>query len=950
MSALASHSRAIAARGQRVMPAMRGARVREALVIGLLFSALLCVFYYEVLFLHRTFLPFGYPAEVLGSAPPWGFVGTVRKAIADFRLDSGGSAWQLEPWARAIAASYAAGEFPLWNPHQFFGTPLAGDAQPGAFDLFRLPPMLTTHAWGWDIYYITQSALGLVLTYVFARSVGFWVQASVLVGVAYTFCGFFFIRGNMHYIEIYHLLPGILWGTERIVRRHFRSGIALVAVGAAMSLFAGFPEVALLTFLFAGSYGAFRVAWAAVEDRRLSQAAQRCAALAVAWACGIALAAPMILPLVEYLGLSFNIHPPERQLGLVSLPLQALAFIGVPYIAGLPSKPIIAGAGYTVDDYSGAAVLLLAIIGLASLRRPTTPRPVVVFALVSVVGLGAKLYGVPGVERVGALPLLVQTFIYIYATPLLSFSVALLAGAGVQTIMDGGPSRRVMSVALVTLGLYVGLAAILNWQPLTEGGALHAAATLGLAFSAGLLVWLIATTSRSWGPGGAASACCLVVVGELFLLSPRGVYSDRFDTLSKPPFVTWLQQATAGQPFRVFSNDGLLYPDYASAFGLDDIRDVDGLYPRRTWDFVHTFLSPSTSDRYVGAFGHPELPTDLFGNKWLDMSNVRFVVRPAGHSPNDASLAESIVAQHYPPPEAFGVSEFTLDDQRREVLVQREPDEVAFHLTPDARQPTLAFFVGLDPRAQQGRVRFVAAVEAGGQRQTVYDRTVDPAVAEADRHWIPGTIDLTPYVGHDVDIWLRTEHLDDAAGVQPGWGDLHLAPLVNPDQFRLVYDNEVSIWENTRALPRAYLVGSVLGVATPTDAVVAMRDPGFDPSRTAVVEGASPRELSTARADSASSGTVTITNYGPQSVALTVDAAQPSLLVLTDSFYPGWQATVDGAAASILPTDVAFRGVLIEPGQHNVLFTYAPTSFAMGVAVAAVAVVVLGLTLRLFGR
>jgi Bacterial membrane protein YfhO len=951
MSALASPSRASAAPRHRAIPAPGGARAREALVVGLLFAALVCLFYYEVVFLNRTFLPFGYPAEILGPAPPWGFAGTVRKEIADFRLDSGGSAWQLEPWARAVAASYAAGTLPLWNPHQFFGTPLAGDAQPGAFDLFRLPAVLTTHGWAWDVYYLAQSALGLTLTYAFARSVGFRPQASFLVSVAYTFCGFFFIRGNMHYVEIYHLLPGILWGTERVVRGHARSGIALVAGGIALTLFAGFPEATLMTFLYAASYGAFRVGWAAVERRSWGLAARRLAALAVAWLGGVGLAAPLVVPLFEYLGLSFNIHPPERQLGLVSLPLRALGFIGVPYIAGLPSKPIVAAAGYTVDDYSGAAVLLLAIIGIASLGRLGPLRPVVVFALLSVIIWGAKLYGVPGVERVGGLPLLAQTLIYIFASPLLSLSLALLGGAGVQAIMSGGPSRRVATIALVVLGLYLGLAAALNWQPLTADGASHVAATLGLATGAGLLAWLVAVTARARGGLVAASACCLVVVGELFLLSPRGVYSDRYDTLVKPPFVAWLQQqAAAGQPFRVFSNDGLLYPDYASAFGLDDVRDVDALYPRRTWDFVHTFLSPSTSDRYVGGFGHPELPTELFGNTWLDLSNVRFVLRPAGHGPADASLAELIVARHYPPPAAFDVAEFTLDGQRREVLLQRAPEEVRFHATPEADRPTLTFFVGLDPRAPQGRVRFVASVEAGGQRRAAFQRTVDPVQTEADRHWIAGTIDLTPDVGRDVDVVFQAEPLDGPAGVRPGWGDLHLVPLVDPDRFRLVYDHEVSIWENTRALPRAYLVGSVLGVATQAEAIAALRDPGFDPARMAVVEGASAPDLPSASTDPGAVGTVTITDYGQQAVAMTVDAARPALLVLTDSFYPGWHATVDGADVPIMPTDVAFRGVLIAPGQHRVLYTYRPASFALGVAVAALAVVVLGLALWLAAR
>ena len=81
-----------------------------------------------------------------------------------------------------------------------------------------------------------------------------------------------------------------------------------------------------------------------------------------------------------------------------------------------------------------------------------------------------------------------------------------------------------------------------------------------------------------------------------------------------------------------------------------------------------------------------------------------------------------------------------------------------------------------------------------------------------------------------------------------------------------------------------------------------------------------------------------------------VHAACPGLLVLSDTFYPGWEARVNRHAAAIHPTDGLFRGVAVPAGTSTVTVRYRPESFRLGVLLAlaglgvfgAVSVVVLG--------
>ncbi len=77
---------------------------------------------------------------------------------------------------------------------------------------------------------------------------------------------------------------------------------------------------------------------------------------------------------------------------------------------------------------------------------------------------------------------------------------------------------------------------------------------------------------------------------------------------------------------------------------------------------------------------------------------------------------------------------------------------------------------------------------------------------------------------------------------------------------------------------------------------------------------------------------------------------QPGYLVLTDTHYPGWRATVDGQPAEILEANHAFRAVQLDRGEHTVLFEYQPLSFRLGAWITLVALVVLAAIPIISGR
>jgi len=67
---------------------------------------------------------------------------------------------------------------------------------------------------------------------------------------------------------------------------------------------------------------------------------------------------------------------------------------------------------------------------------------------------------------------------------------------------------------------------------------------------------------------------------------------------------------------------------------------------------------------------------------------------------------------------------------------------------------------------------------------------------------------------------------------------------------------------------------------------------------------------------------------------LDVNAESAGLLILSELYYPGWRATVNGRATEIYKVDGALRGILVPQGESRIAVAYAPFSFYAGGALS----------------
>jgi hypothetical protein len=148
-------------------------------------------------------------------------------------------------------------------------------------------------------------------------------------------------------------------------------------------------------------------------------------------------------------------------------------------------------------------------------------------------------------------------------------------------------------------------------------------------------------------------------------------------------------------------------------------------------------------------------------------------------------------------------------------------------------------------------------------------------------------------------------------------------------------DPAVTIYLNTRALPRAMVLFNAEVAADHDDAFDAVHSQTFDPSRTVVLEGGQALSQEPGRA------TIEIARYEPNEVAFNVSTDRPGYLFLGDVYHPDWRATIDGDAAPIEVANYAFRAVYLEPGDHVVEMRFVPSGWIAGLVATGLAVVAL---------
>ncbi|MCW5971072.1 MAG: YfhO family protein [Blastocatellales bacterium] len=880
-----------------------------------------------------------------------------------------GDGWTHNLGVRVLAGQIlASGALPLWNPHVFSGMPLLASVDPGALYPLNWIFTLLPPAAAMNALVIASYHLALAGAYLFARRTQCTRTASFAAAMIFAFGGFLITHlAHTHRLTAIVWLPWLLLAVEamaqsRMQRLQWLWGAA-GAVFIALQVFAGDPQTTLYGYCVVALYTFWRLTQ--IEDwivrRRLI------VGVMLMFASGALLSMMQLLPQAELLDQGGRARIGYEEFSSYSLPpRQALALI-MPYFFGgaalTPYSAPYSGAWNSMiqGGYTGLLGLTLAFAALIlRFRNPAVWLWTIAAVAALLLSFGAHLpadlyrlfYGIPVYN------LFRGSYRHLYE---FDFAVAMLAAIGIDALRK---SERAKAAAIAATGVTAVLLCAAVWMYSGAGRSLgDAEAAIPVAvFVTGAVAMLFFVLKRN-----NAAAVILLVILALDLASFGWFYDWRAvenriaGRLSDPPTLAFIKSRT-GSPhdFRVLSVSDLPYdytydapfeknydamnlPDASSARGLHSVNGMDVLGLTRVMDF----------SGLMDASGIVRDPASLGAeDRSFDLLNVRYLLveRRGSLDPKRSILHDGIAFSNT----TFG-REFKPGVKLRTDGVTALASEIAL-VTSMFNSVHLAdgeTVLRIKLHTSDGRV-FEREVQAGRDtsewahdqqelRDTVKHRRAQVAESrpgdgfEIHSYLARLTFDRSlithiewEYAREDAGIYLVRASLFDA----PSRVSTPIVGMELPAERwrKLAQFDDISIYENLRALPRAWFAEKVK-IAPEQEILDLIRRGISDPERTAYVDrewleraGITDAPVSSPSSD----GSVRIVNYAPNRIEMETRRAQPGFLVLSEVHFPGWEARINGVAAQVYRTNYVLRGVMAPKGTNRVEFVYRPASFRRG--------------------
>jgi hypothetical protein len=174
---------------------------------------------------------------------------------------------------------------------------------------------------------------------------------------------------------------------------------------------------------------------------------------------------------------------------------------------------------------------------------------------------------------------------------------------------------------------------------------------------------------------------------------------------------------------------------------------------------------------------------------------------------------------------------------------------------------------------------------------------------------------------------------------------VNLGSISQPDSklLKLLHVKKIVLKGAVKDLDNAFPYANVVeraSIKRPDEILQFMKSDQFNPRETVVLEQTGERKNSRKPATEPLVWDCSVLDYGYELISLKASVNQPGYLVLSEIYYPGWYATVDGKKAEVLRGNYMFRVIPLEGGTHEIRLTFISWPFRFGALLSVLAILI----------
>jgi hypothetical protein len=355
-----------------------------------------------------------------------------RSGIAVHNIDLGDQIDAIMPWSSLAWTQVHHGQLPLWNPYSGLGMPLAFNWQSAPLGLPALVGYLFPIQYAYTVGVIVTMVVAGTGAYFLGRVLRLGIIGSVMAGVVFELSGpFIQWLGWPHAVVI--SWSGWLFAAALLIIRggNRLRNIVFFSFVLASSVYAGQPEIFILLLFYLSVFLLVLLIQNAQKNGTRS-VGRPIVDLAIAFIAGGALAAPLVLPGLQYV--SGSIHSTLNT--SAALPVRDLPYLFFQGFDGLPLPGQSISLHFYIGAYVGVIALVCAVVAVAMRRHKPE---IVAFAFIAILS-GAMVF-IPELESLMSRLPVVESVIWNRSLLPMAFVLAILAGVGIDALVHSKRER-----------------------------------------------------------------------------------------------------------------------------------------------------------------------------------------------------------------------------------------------------------------------------------------------------------------------------------------------------------------------------------------------------------------------------------------------------------------------------------------------------------------------------